>query len=183
MGVWPATRVSACFFLYCSKRLAPQVSNSRINFRSVFLTHTLAVLFRKTQTVTFTDSACSAENHEDDFPADMITSIKFSLDAEENRTPLSFLTYYSLTNEVQPRLVESLENKQAERLRITDTADIETIDREIEIIEDTISAWVRFELSGISRSCMHLARLIFPFNRRRSWKVMRKPTRKPKVDR
>ena len=122
-----------------------------------FLINTLSILFRETRTILFDEDSCSASEGD--------ARITFDLKSEENRRPLTFVSYYQVKNELQPELERALSSKQAELRGLEAAAEAaaaevaatngastsddvreptpeeQTLSNQIQIIESGLSAW------------------------------------------
>ena len=121
-----------------------------------FLINTLSILFRETRTILFDEDNCIASEGN--------TRITFDLKSEENRRPLTFVSYYQVVNELQPELERALSSKNAElgsleaaaqaaaaasaaANGVSDESDPspeeQTLHNQIQIIESGLDAWAK----------------------------------------
>ena len=73
-----------------------------------FLLNTLAVIFRETRTILFNETTCTASEESP-------RRVTFDVGSQDNRKPLSFVSYFQVKNAIQPQLDRVLASKMAER--------------------------------------------------------------------
>ena len=103
-----------------------------------FLLNTLVIIFRETRTIQFNETTCTA--------SEAPRTVTFDVGSQENRKPLSFVSYFQVVNEIQPQLERVLASKIAESNGRPSEAESpapspDQIESQINITQNGINAW------------------------------------------